>query len=1030
MKNFLCNLLGVMLVFLNQTALAEDIDLYVQPQMTSVDLPNILIILDNTANWSTPFTNEIAALRSTLQGLSIASDGSPKFKLGMMLYAETGSPNNNISGGYIRAAIRPMTADTKAKYVDIVNLFNVLNDKGNAGVSSLAMAEAYRYFTSGIPYAGNGKAKTDYTGNICSDCNITTESKTAFAAVTALGQNALSSKDGTAYNSPIGSGCANNFIIFISNGANQDATATITEATSMLSTAGGDATPIAISPDGSMGNVTDEWARFMNKSSLGVVTYTIDIDKVTTGQGPGWTALLKSMASVSTGKYFDVSSGNGGAQISAALNTIFSEIQSINNVFASVSLPVSVNTQGSYLNQLYFGMFRPDGNALPRWMGNLKQYKLGLIGDEVKMLDADDNPAVNLSTGFITECARSFWTPSATDTYWSFNPQGKCTEIASSDVSNYPDGSIVEKGGQAYLLRSSVTRNLKTCSSTFSSCTSLADFTSSNVTSTLGAATVSERDTLGLINWQRGLDIRNENNNSLTSGEMRPSVHADVLHSRPVAINFGNDDSPQVVVFYGGNDGILRAVNGNRSGSINGVNAGGELWSFVAPEFFPQVKRLYDNTTQINFFGLTSATPTPLPKPYGFDGSISAYRDASRTWVYAPMRRGGRVLYAFDFSSLSSPALKWKKGCPNQADDTGCSTGFSGIGQTWSTAKPLKAGYNSGATPLLIMGGGYDPCEDADPHSCTATAKGRYIYVLDGDTGELLKTFTTERPVVADVFVIPDRKTGMAKWAYIADLGGNLYRISGANANAAFESTPPADWTMTQIASLGCGSAAESCSPNRKFMFTPDVIEDNGSYLLLLGSGDREKPLVGYDSAYATANMFYILRDQPTDSAWLASENEGCGDSLICQASLSPLSESTPPLSPDSANSKGWYLGLSPGEQVVTSAITIYGTAIFSTHTPNAPVAGACSSNLGSSRVYEIDLTGEAGTGSNLVQTDLITGGGLPPSPVVGRVKLDNGKLVTVVIGASPDSIFEPRLLPEPQPPKRPKGRVYWYIQK
>ena len=52
----------------------------------------------------------------------------------------------------------------------------------------------------------------------------------------------------------------------------------------------------------------------------------------------------------------------------------------MNSVFASASLPVSVNTQGTFLNQVYIGVFRPDADALPRWPGNLKQYKLGIVG--------------------------------------------------------------------------------------------------------------------------------------------------------------------------------------------------------------------------------------------------------------------------------------------------------------------------------------------------------------------------------------------------------------------------------------------------------------------------------------------------------------------------------------------------------------------------------------------------------------------------------------------------------------------------
>ena len=148
-----------------------------------------------------------------------------------------------------------------------------------------------------------------------------------------------------------------------------------------------------------------------------------------------------------------------------------------------------MNTEGTYLNQIYIGMFRPDMDAFPRWMGNLKQYKLGLGNGRLQTQDANSVSAVNSSTGFITECARSFWTPTTVDAYWAFTPQGGCLAVAGSRNSNYPDGNIVEKGAQAYKLRAPTTARtpFKTCSA--SSCTSAIDFNSTNVSQAdLGAA--------------------------------------------------------------------------------------------------------------------------------------------------------------------------------------------------------------------------------------------------------------------------------------------------------------------------------------------------------------------------------------------------------------------------------------------------------------------------------------------------------------------------------------------------------------
>src|SRR4029077_15276681 len=145
-----------------------------------------------------------------------------------------------------------------------------------------------------------------------------------------------------------------NFIIYISNGPNQESNSVDSTANTLLRTAGGDTTQIPVSPAGSATNPADEWARFMKQSSLGVVTYTIDVSPPSTGQGPGWTALLKSMSTVSAGKYQAVLPGSGGtvstSSISQAILNDLSEIQAVNSVYASVSLPASVNTQGTYLN--------------------------------------------------------------------------------------------------------------------------------------------------------------------------------------------------------------------------------------------------------------------------------------------------------------------------------------------------------------------------------------------------------------------------------------------------------------------------------------------------------------------------------------------------------------------------------------------------------------------------------------------------------------------------------------------------------
>ena len=53
---------------------------------------------------------------------------------------------------------------------------------------------------------------------------------------------------------------------------------------------------------------------------------------------------------------------------------------------------------------------------------------------------------------------------------------------------------------------------------------------------------------------------------------------------------------------------------------------------------------------------LTGLTPTPQPKSYFFDGSIGGYQERNgnavdKMWIYPSMRRGGRMVYAFDVTA-------------------------------------------------------------------------------------------------------------------------------------------------------------------------------------------------------------------------------------------------------------------------------------------------------------------------------------------------------------------------------------------
>lgn len=446
----------------------DDTDLFRNNPNIPSERPNVLIILDNTANWNTAFVNEKSALVSVVNGLD------DSFNVGLMMFPETGGGNDSIDGGYVKFGMRQMIAANKSALATIVGNLDKLADKGNNSTIGLAMHEAYLYFGGRINRASYGKVKTDFAGNTANN------PLAAGLAGNALAANPTST---SAYTPAISDACQKNYIIFISNGpTNENASARATAETLLTAARGGSAPPvIAISPNGQQANWADEYAKFMAENDINgtltgsqtAITYVVEVDPGSTGQAPAMTALATSMAQNGKGKYFAVTSGGTGQAIIDALNAIFQEIQAVNSVFAASTLPVSVNVRGTNLNQLYIGVFRPDAGDKPRWLGNLKAYQLkkDATTGAVFTVDVNLNPAESSTTGFITASAVSFWT-SATLTptnYWSFRTASVNGIGGSSDS---PDGDLVEKGGAAQQVRSlyfqngvngSPTRPLYTC---------------------------------------------------------------------------------------------------------------------------------------------------------------------------------------------------------------------------------------------------------------------------------------------------------------------------------------------------------------------------------------------------------------------------------------------------------------------------------------------------------------------------------------------------------------------------------------
>ncbi|AJG20803.1 pilus assembly protein [Cupriavidus basilensis] len=1000
-------------------AMAEDIDLYtgLQPQAGK---PNVLILFDNASTWdaSASFTcstanvvssnnagKDVGAEQCALYNAVASIKNSPallgNLNLGVMMFG-TG---NNV-GGSMRF---PSVAPYKLPLMDSTGVDNFLT------------------YVKSIDRQADNSNNSQVGGGM--------QESWAFYA----GRTGLS---GTKYTSPIDNPCQRNFVIYIANAVNngkpQDTGQNVINAlvAAGATTAQQQQITIPAPYNGYQSNWGDEWARFMYQTDVqgnmanqqNIVTYTI---AVTDGKNPDYVQFTDSMGTNGGGKTYVVQLGDVNGLTSALLQ-IFNEVQAVNSVFASVSLPASVNAQGQFLNQVYVGMFRPDATAAPRWMGNLKQYQIGYNSKgNIVLQDASGNSAIsNAATGFISPGAVSYWTAEPPLTFSTsgygtggvanWPAKGFWTNSPSSTGWNLdsPDGEVVEKGGagemlRAQLLTSQDSRVLFTCNGAGNCPTNAAmpTFDTANTwlnganglaavnAGTSGAATISSTELPKLIAWMRGADVKAADASSIAGQEaqqgpgspvtVRGSIHADVLHSRPAVVNYGG--STGVVVFYGTNDGVFHAINGNQAQGIGSVRPGGELWGFIAPEFLGKLSRIYTNSPEVKLSTTPGGiTPAPTPRDYFFDGSTTVMQDLRdpahpRIVLYLTARRGGRLIYALDVTDPANPRYLWKR---TNAD-------FPELGQSWSQPRVIRA--RGSASALIVMGAGYDTTEDSDPAPGT-DIMGRGVLVLDALTGSpvwsalpscagmggtCLPVPDLTRAIPSDVTVLDRNGDGYIERFYVGDVGGNIWRadLETTAGNA------PANWTLNKLAALGGASGTNAA---RKFFYPPDVVSTAGYDAVTAGTGDREHPLYSASTtpgtAYNVVNRLYMVKDTNIlgmPSTWKPITEAGLVDATTLTGTYD-------------GSGSGFYITLTnPGEKAVNAPLTVSGYTTIGTNTPRVPDANTCYPNLGIARSYSFSFLTSAG--QNPARSIILDGGGFPPSSVFGMVSIGSGTSATVV---------------------------------
>ena len=1071
-----CIMAGVLSV-LSAAVRAEDIDIFKPPTDTSSGVPNVLFMIDNSANWTSALDKKLGEACNkwpvdmewpgTGANLPKAdSDSKAGSQLCAMVYVIRKLGKDAAAGKNSGARIGVMLFNSATSTVGAyprIN-FTVVNSVASAdaliakiqGITSTSgedstngpvdigrgMYEAHLWFAGKAPLHGRAMLA------ISKDAKRVDTS--AFTA------------DGSRYISPAADSCAKNYIVYIGNGSPNVTKSTNDNEQDLLkltTSSAGNLTAIPVptgisSSDRPLFDTRgDEFARALSDPDTllgdygGAQTFTVAVlgassdftANITTSPFSSWFAVMNSMGKAGTNtpsdtaRYFYPASSPVG--IATAIGEILDRILSENNVFASVSLPISVNTQGVFKNQVFIGMFRPDANNRPRWYGNLKQYQFYFDAptNTLSLVDADKKAAIG-TDGSVDIKARSFWT--AASTFWQNSPR---TSNGSDQTSDSPDGRITEAGATAQRQReqfatSQTGRKVYTCVGCADRPGGSLDLTNSARAFSTSNSSVTALLPNEVIDWTRGTNnvtgtglpgLEEPRPTTTPATTVRPSIQGDVLHSRPAVVDYFGDGG--TIAFYGSNDGTLRAIDANQD-ATKFPTAGQELWAFVPQEMYSKLARVRDNTPEIKY--VTSIEPTATPRDYYVDGPLVVYQKTAtkkvsgvdvlyneKVILYVPMRRGGRALYAFDVTDPARPAYLWRF-------DT---DGYSRLGQTWAEPRlTLLRGYSN---PVIVMGAGYDAAaEDAKPVG--ATTMGDAVLVIDAFDGDLVKALTTTgmRSVPSAVTLVDTDNDRYVDRAYVGDTGSSVYRIDFETPTG----TGKDHWTITRIAKF------DELPYERKFLYEPDVVVTKDFVAVMIGTGNRERPLLGafpLADKVDSGDRFFSFYDRV-----LAKDPSKLGSPLTV-ASLGSFSyDKTAKTWSGAGTDAGcsYALPWSPtGEKIVNAPITVGGRTLFSTNEPvpappevtDPSAKKVCTPKFGIARTYAVPVFCEKPAFTQLLN------GGLPPTPVTGLVDLGDGVIKRFLIGGAPPDASRgydgsKSSIGTSRPPvavESKRKRTYWY---
>ncbi|WP_428310079.1 pilus assembly protein [Hydrocarboniphaga sp.] len=686
--------------------------------------------------------------------------------------------------------------------------------------------------------------------------------------------------------------------------------------------------------------------------------------------------------------------------------TLLKPVIDVDASLVTPSLTVDLTQPSAVRPEAFFAEFKPDLSQKPRWNGNLKRLRVATDSSgNYQYYDANGALAI-ASDGRIKTSALTYWTNT------SLLGSGVSADGRSSTLGGAGQkipGYLFAGGGDPGRVNSDAKRTLyydKITATSFAINGLDADTQAvrDELKTDLGVTgTTTADDTLRrqLLLYARGFNVGTAatplgTGATVTGVTARSWMHGALLHSRPVAINYGargsfTASSPDIRVVYGAADGFMRMVRNS-----DGV----ENWGFMPRPVMAQQSVLRENTSVPGLpYGVDGAPAVLLQDRSSSggaaDGVIDSGNSNDRAWMFFGLRRSGRYYYGMNLTNPDSPSLMWRIGPDGLYKSSGLvassSTLYAELGLTLSNPQIGRMSVTEGTTtttkPVVIFAGGYnggvtsggtklgkDYNRGSDGRVGTDDSVGNAIYIVDAQTGDLLwkavqGSYSSSTPfnattkafahplltnsIPSDVTIVDSDGDGLTDRLYVGDTGGRLWRGD-------FPGADRTKWTLSPIASLG-RHRTSNVANDRRFFQAPDYAPYRGTTgnfdMVTFGSGDREDPL-----NVTTENYFYAYRDNRTASGLAAASVVTTDAALKGQADFTDLtttcaSASTVSCAATSDLSTGWKVKLAgSGEKVLSQPLSASGTAFFATYTPPGS-AQSCTPSEGTSKVYGLALS-------------------------------------------------------------------------